>query len=68
MLKEVKRVLKPGGKMFYMEHIIAEDITEDAHDGKIRKSKSRCFDIFICRAAFGRLWLMDAMLTVQLTW
>ena len=25
MLKEVKRVLKPGGKMFYMEHIIAEE-------------------------------------------
>jgi len=24
-LQEVKRVLKPGGKMFYMEHIIAEE-------------------------------------------
>ena len=26
-LSEVKRVLKPGGKFYYMEHIIAQEVT-----------------------------------------
>ncbi|XP_057295280.1 N6-adenosine-methyltransferase TMT1A-like [Hydractinia symbiolongicarpus] len=65
VLEEIKRVLKPGGKYFFMEHVVAEKETSIYHFQKrFSKFWSFCFDscnldrdtgTFIKRAGFSEV-------------
>merc|ERR1712192_246304 len=73
-LSEVKRVLKPGGKFYYMEHIIAQEVIEAFLDSvfllKLHRSRVRLFvtcNKDLCLEVYGLSWLTVVVLTGPLT-